>query len=257
MTGPLSHLVSWTSEYKLVQTFTRPRLTFVRVSPARLALSCPQLEVLHFEGLRISSSRATYTPFRFGNVYTHASLKSVTLSYFDDFAALEATLLSLPCTLVNLAIDDSDNYSAQSASIFQKSSLARLTQLVDLSVLDLNPFAQNDDEAFTASRGSFDALLAALPQLERLAVSPCAITNLSSSLARLTRLQSLSLHIGCFQLFEAEAVRPAEVTAFIEDAPSLRRLSICSETCAGWSCAERVACEQAAHSKGIKLHWIE
>ena len=106
-------------------------------------------------------------------------------------------------------------------------------------------------------RGALDALLdratATATGLERLTLSPCAVSNLGNVLASWPGLAELELKQGGAS--PCRALGTGEVVEFLARARGLRRLGVCGRTRAGWGQAGEGEVAEAGRRRGVKVVW--
>jgi len=102
-------------------------------------------------------------------------------------------------------------------------------------------------------RGAYDALVPRLARLVKLAINPCAVTNLADALGPLSCLQALSLLYD--QVDPTEAVSAAEMVGVIHCSASLAMVSISTHLWGRWSELDQAAIEAAAARKAVRIEW--
>ncbi len=88
-----------------------------------------------------------------------------------------------------------------------------------------------------------------------LAISPCAVEDLSASLASLEHLAEVIIQQACAE--PEPRLRAEEVAAFVEVAPRLAKLTISWAVCGWWPPGSKPLVERAAEGRGVKMWWCD
>ncbi len=124
-----------------------------------------------------------------------------------------------------------------------------MPNLHELAVLDA-PFDDRLHRPFVR-RGVFDGLVAHLPRLTRLAIGPCAVSDLSGVLGALAQLVELRVVQGA--AWAATTIGPGEVYKLLVGAVALRRVALSPSIWRAWAGADQAAILEAAEARSIKL----
>lgn len=182
-----------------------------------------------------------------------ASLRFVRVNGYDSAADLKALIASLPLSVSALTLCDCPNYQMPSFIEVIRTAVPTIAEsLQDLRILDA--CEGHHVQAPQIQRGVYADLIARLTSLRRLTISPCAVANLTTTLARLPHLVELSLIQG--KALPQAPVTKGEVIVFLSRSTSLRGLMLCRETCRGWIREDFEAVEQAAEVKGVEMVWL-
>ncbi len=123
------------------------------------------------------------------------------------------------------------------------------------------------EEGTLDDRGLYDDLILSLVNVQKLTISPHAVSNLAAVLCALPRLTHVVLALREYDDYAVETTEdpieegqpefPAkEVLTLVNSVPQLRQVEILSNTHVGWSAKERKAVGRAAGRHGVKLEWV-
>ena len=188
-----------------------------------------------------------------------AHLRSVHIDDFDTEHVRGAALYSLPTTVATLNLNDYGVYTNPAFATILRTDLARRgTSLRELALLDDN--LKGDRGSLQGVvRGVYGSVLPSLTNLRLLAISPCAVADLATSLAPLAPLKNLAeltLQQG-FGIVELR-LEPVELQLYLEASPvGLREVRVSDGVSEGWGARRKVALEEVARRKGVQARWCD
>lgn len=182
---------------------------------------------------------------------THPHLLIVHLPILVRPNSVRLCLRRLPGSVRSLSISDPSLFAHKDFNSQLINSLRSTTaQLTHLSLID--PLTASTYPSRTPrGRFKFHRVLAHLATLERLALSVCAVADLSVALSPLTHLRELELRQ--YWSIPTVALGAREVGAFVRAAPALRRMTVAQGIWGQWGRAELNAVEGEAERKGVVL----
>ncbi len=160
-----------------------------------LARSWPQLVTLELANAALSRIEIPSAPSTLNGLASLSRLRSVRIDGSYSATAFVRFLHSLPPTLTALALNDSELYSAPAfAEAVRASAPTHAPHLRELTLLGLHDDTWYDE--VTVERGVFENVVSRLGAVRRLAISPCAVTDLATALAPLSNLADLAVRSG-------------------------------------------------------------
>lgn len=188
------------------------------------------------------------------------NLKTFSAQHGISSVAVGGLLFDLPPYLTSLTIGGAGIYGRNLAAIISVFLLRVADQLTELSLLD----AYN--ELRPEQRGTYDAIILELSRVEKLTISPYAVSNLSDVLGALECLEHVVLAVRKMDPYWAEelgelvpkgAQFPArEVSALIREVEGLERVGILSQDEMGWKAKEKKLVERAGWKTGVEVEWL-
>ncbi len=192
----------------------------------------------------------------------------------DDMIVGESAPLAASTNLVHLELGQVWDFEAPIKLLARLSPslhtliLRDLTLIADPDAADdlratLSPFpsairhfALLDDDAAQSggeevARGDHDELIASMVKVQKLELSPCAVTDLAASLAPLAELQELRLVQGRHR--PATPVTHGELVALLKAAGSIKRLSVSAKVYKQWSKNGQDKVREAACARSVEF----
>ncbi len=184
------------------------------------------------------------------------------------------TVVNLPATVTSLSLASVGMYE-KSDGLFGHAG----GRIVPTQAEDFFPHLAKQAAQFTqlyaidpinvclsTHRGLYNTFVLALTNVQKLTISPYAISNLTNVLGQLPRLRHLALALREYDGYAAEmdldppegAEFPArEVVKLLRKVRQLERVEVWSSTRASWSGEEQAAIEAAAAENGVAFEFVD
>jgi len=216
-----------------------------------LVTAWPSLKSINLEGCNAvgnQTSQASAHPWAGA-----ANLRRLELGPMTSWSGFSSYITDhLPSSLTVLVIHDDDLYSSATITNRLAASLAPLPAGIRSLVL-------LDDQtrgtgARWAARGALDSVIASGSGMRELKISPCAVSDLSTSLAPLANLTELTLVQG--RTGPGTRLGSAEVAAFIDGPSAVEKVSVSANIVNKWNgMGQRDVCE-AARTRSVRFEVI-
>lgn len=155
----------------------------------------------------------------------------------------------LPPSVSTLIVRDSNVYEEPAITDELRAGLSPFpTGVRHLALLENRVKCYGGEQV---ARGVFDSLIATATEITKLEISPCAVSNLSSSLGPLVNLAQLSVIQGRTQ--PDSIVAHNEVIDFVKKASGIREVTVSASMVAKWSDEGLRKVKEAAEGRSVRF----